>query len=692
MRTRDIVHGNEKEKAGLKGNAAADAKALRRQAQDSAGHGQEGSRPRGTWRQAGGLGGAGRLVGGAVSSFARWAWSGARGFAGEIKCALDRFDDDASRFSGKWLMVLGLILIPALVFGLYVGAYYKPMDNMANTPVLVVNMDGGGIGASVENTILGTNAYQFRRATYQYAEQSISGGTEWAAIVIPEGFSDRIENGQDAQLELMVDDGRSYVATRVLSPTFTVLTERVNAALKDAAGKQVGIGLSHASFQEKMTSSQLGAAGSASGQIADAQGRLGAYTSTASSYSGEMASSGREIASNLRTAGYSADALRGGLVSLQEGSAQVQSGALALKNGTGQLKAANAALSTSISQSLALAGTLDNSSVKTQLLAALQAASTVSALESAGIARLDSGAASIYSGSSQVTSGLYTAASGAARLETGIFQLQDAQVRLSSSMGDEALSLGQVSEGQTAAAAGQEELSGGLQMLSSKQAKLASAIGKASDYSENLPTVALKVHESNKTDYGTFFATAFVALGLFFGAASAYLFCALTHAKRALPFAALFCLAQVLVLLGLYCCMGFPARAGIDALFLNMVFISGMFLMMTRAITYLMGDIFTSEQVQIMSPVLSLLAIFMISSGGAIWPQHTLNEPFSYFTPYIPFYYAVMAFRSSALMGAWPEGDIAVMLVFCVIFYVIRKLAVWLRSRGAHALKASSAE
>lgn len=590
--------------------------------------------------------------------------------------------DEAAHFSGKLPEAAGLLLIPSLVFVLYVGAFYQPLDNMKNTPVLLVNMDGGETAAQIEGSILGTNLYQFRRTSYEYAQASIQAGKEWAAIVIPGGFSERLERGEDAELVLLVDGQQSYIVTRVLMPTFSALTERINAKYREGASQAIGEGLSAASTQERLSSGQLGAASEASGRLAAGSAGASVYSAAAAGASYELGFSGKAVSSSLKTVGYSADSLRVGLITLGNGSTQITDGIATIKTGTAQAKTVHAALNAAINQSSTIAEGLPDSASKTQLMSALSAARNYSALEGSGLSAIDRGAGQLYAGSAALQDGIWAAANGAWRLEQAIFLIHGAQVKLSGGNGELALSLSQISEGEGKISAGQAKISRGLSLISIKENTIGKSLSDASEYAMQMPEIRLKTYESNKTNYGTFFATAFVVLGLFFGSASAYVFCALTRAKRAVHPSVVFCVAQAAILLAAYLAMGFPARGGAEALFFIMLAISLTFLMMTRAIAYLIGDIFTSEHLQIMSPILSLLAVFMISSGGAMWPQHTLNEPFSAFTPFIPFFYSAMAVRASALGGDVPVFDLAALAVFCLAFYMIRKLAAWLRARG----------
>jgi len=615
--------------------------------------------------------GAFRAFGGIVRKAAAMLFQSAGGIVAQAKS----LKEDSEHFSHKLPMIIGMMLIPTAVFVLYVGAFYQPTDNAKDTSVLLVNLDTGSLGVQTQNAIMESGVFKFRTTTYEYAQQSISEGSEWAAIVIPPDYSEKLENGQKTELWLIVDDQQSYIITRVLYPTFSVVANKVNEQVQASYLEQMGSGLGSAATQEELTQLQLVKVASASQQLAAGTGQAAAYTSTASQYSGEIGASAGQLASGMWDAGMAADSLRAGLITATTGANNLQANLYALENGTSQVMGAHQMLSGTLGTALQVAQTLPNSTSQATLIAVLTGAQAISTQEYAGIVKIDSGAQQLYAGSGQLAAGLQTATYGAATLEESLLYAYRGGKAEASAIYDASDSLNTLSEGEGAIASGQAQIATGAGLLAYKERKMATALSTASQAASSPPSVELVLKEAYKTNYGTFFATAFIVLGLFFGAASAYVYAALNMVKRALPFAALFCLAQVLVLLGAYLWMGFPAREGIEALFLVMAIISATFLMMTRAIAYLLGDIFTSEHLQIMSPVLSLLAVFMISSGGALWPQHTLNPPFSSFTPYIPFYYATMGVRTTALGASFPFYDMGMLLVFCAVFYVIRRYA-----------------
>ena len=611
--------------------------------------------------------------------------------AGAIGMQARSFKDDAERFSDKLPIILAMILIPAAVFVLYVGAFYQPTDNAKDTSVMLVNLDTGALGAQTENAIMESGAFKFRTATYDYARQSIADGREWAAVVIPPDYSEKLEGGQKSELWLIVDDQQSYIITRVLYPTFTVVAQKVNEQVQASYLEQMGSGLGSAATQEELTQLQLVEVSSASQQLAVGTGQAAAYTKTASQYSGEIAASTGQLARGMWDAGMAADSLRAGLVTATSGANSLTENLATLKNGSAQVKGAHQMLNGTLGAAMQAAQALPNSTAQATIIAALTGAQFISSQEYAGIVSIDSGAQQLYDGSGQLASGLQTATNGAGSLEESLLFAYRGGKAAASGIYDTSDSLNTLSGGEETLSSGQGQVAAGTGLLAYKEGKMAGALSSASQAAASPPGVELVLKEANKTNYGTFFATAFIVLGLFFGAASAYVYAALNMVKRALPFAALFCLAQVLVLLGAYLYMGFPAREGIEALFAVMIVISATFLMMTRAIAYLMGDIFTSEHLQIMSPVLSLLAVFMISSGGALWPQHTLNAPFSSFTPYIPFYYATMGVRETALGASFPLYQMEMLAAFCLAFYIIRRLAErYRRVKRAKLEKAAS--
>jgi putative membrane protein len=594
--------------------------------------------------------------------------------------------EDLRALSAKPLLLCGMLAIPALLFYLYVGAFYDPMGNMKNTKVYLANMDKGQYSQAVEGAILASNIYSFEKADYEYAREKVLNGEAWAVLVIPPDFSSDLENGKDTQLVLVMDEQDSYIVARVLKPTFMLLADRIGQSFSKSANREIGAAVSTLSAQDYLTSQQLAALSSGSAQLAAGQGNVTIGSGTLSSYSSELAGSERDLSSNLRIAGYSAGSLRSGLDDMQSGTGELENGAKTLQNGTSQLITVNRYMNTALAQSLLAANSLDNSTAKAQLIYMLQTTYGLSQMEGAGLAKVNSGAGRLSSGASSLYYGLGQASDGAGSLEGGLYTASDSGYLLSSSTDEAALSLNTLSQGSEKISDGQGKMTTSLSLLSDKQATISDSLGQVDEHLSSSPSIGLSVMESNKNDYGTLFATAFLVLGLFFGSASAYIFASLNGLKHPKQSAAIVCFFQALLLLAAYLLMGFPSRGGTDALFALMFLTSLVLMLFTYTIVSMITPKFTSESLQLVSPLVSLLAVFMISSGGALWPQHTLEGHFANYAPYIPFYHAVMSIRASALGAGMLYTSVAALFGFCAIFIAVPAALQWVRARKSAAL------
>ena len=579
-----------------------------------------------------------------------------------------RRGEPVSRRPGKFwfecLIVLAIFFIPSGIFYLYVGAFQQPTVNMVNTPVLVVNLDNGTAGQAVEDAIFATGVYKFQRANYSYAANAVSDGEEWAAIVIPPGFSQRIDDGGDAQIVLLADDSTSYIVTRVLTPTIQTIVGGLDVGVKLNAINRTAEAEGQIAMQEEADAERMSMLSNASAQLGAGSGEISESLGSGAEGLSYVGSSEYGLASAVEEGASGAGALGQGLMSLYNGSESVANGTESLGSGTSQLVGLNGQLNGVIAQALAEA----EASNSPALVESLKEAEALSSAEYSGLSRANSSVASIAKGARSLSSGLRTAADSTSTLADSLGEASDA-VMYSASATEGASSSLLLASGSTAqVSSGAAAVSGSLGLVSDEESQLSSASSQVSAAAGSLPGISLVVEEENKADYGTFFATAFVILGLFLGGASAFLYSALSKLKRPLPFAMLLVLVQSVVLAAVYQGMGFPMREG-EAAFVLVLFLSGAaFVLLTRLITTVISPNIAHEHLIYLTPTLSLLAVFMISSGGAIWPGYTLQPPFSALTPYIPFNYAVAGVRATALRGAFPAYDIAVLLAFCAAF------------------------
>jgi hypothetical protein len=397
-----------------------------------------------------------------------------------------------------------------------------------------------------------------------------------------------------------------------------------------------------------------------------------------------MSSSEYGLAGAVQVAGAGAVNLHSGLVRLYNGSEGIGSGAESLYNGTSRLMTLNTQMGGVLEEAAAEAQASNDLSAEAYIYEAEQMASA----EQAGLSEANAGANSLSAGAGSLGSGIRTAENATGMLAYTMEDVYPAVMYAANATGGASSSMSLASEETAKASSGASQISSSLGLVSGEAGQLSAASSQISAADGSLPGVSLVVQEENKSDYGTFFATAFVILGLFIGGSSAYLYSALGKLRRPLAFAMALVLVQCLVLAAVYSWMGFPMRGG-EGPFVLVLFLAGaVFVLMTRLIASAVSPNLAHEHLTYLSPVLSLLAVFMISSGGVIWPSYTLQPPFSSFAPYIPFSYAVSGVRSAVLVGSFPACDLAALGAFCAAF-LLATAGIGLLRRAGKGRKAS---
>jgi len=571
-------------------------------------------------------------------------------------------------------MSAGLLLVPALVFLLYVGAFYQPMENARNTEVLFVNLDGGELSQAIESAILSSGVYNFKTASLDYATTEVNEARAWGALIIPAGFEDNLRSGNGAEIILLADDSRSYIISRTMQPTIMVLSSRLQEQILQNALDSAASGMDAASRQEAYSAQSLQALSAASSQLKEGQSDLISAESKMSDYGQELTSSNLKLQANLKSSVQAGRALTDGAGQLRDGAGTLSSGLLVLNNGTTQLLTVNSKLNNVLASAYASAQSIPDGVARNQTISLISSAQYLSSAQNSGLQSLDSGTKTAYSGSQKLYSGLGTLTNGLGTLSDGLIRIKQAQLLSTASIADLALNTKTISTLSKDLESGIGQVGSSQSLLADKSSSLSFALSSGSDQL-GLGGINLRIVEANYADYGTFFATAFVSLGLFFGAASAYIFCSLSKLRHPTIWAFGFAILQSVILICVYALMSFPMRSGEYSLLAIMLLSSLVFLLMTRALVRIVSPIFEAHHLSLYSPILSLLAVFMISSGGAMWPQHTLQAPFNVFTPFIPMYYSVSATRASALAAVWPSSDLRVLVLSCAFLWILVELA-----------------
>ena len=127
-----------------------------------------------------------------------------------------------------------LIAMPMILIVILSSALGNLQSNLGKTPVAIVNLDEGKVGAQVTDGFFNdaqlTELFLARRMTNpEEARALVAKGDLAGALVVPADFSRRLDTGRTSQLTLYSDPGRQ-IAGSIFKGVAETLSTRVSAA------------------------------------------------------------------------------------------------------------------------------------------------------------------------------------------------------------------------------------------------------------------------------------------------------------------------------------------------------------------------------------------------------------------------------------------------------------------------------
>lgn len=160
-----------------------------------------------------------------------------------------------ARVPAAWVIILGLTVLPAFYAWVNVLGFWDPYANTAGVRVAVANEDRGAgddtlgevdLGATIVDSLRGNGELGWTFVDRDEAMHQVRAGDAYAAIVIPEDFSERLVaviHGDLAdgrpQLDYYVNEKVSPIAPKVTDTAATTVDRQVNAAFVSAASEAV---------------------------------------------------------------------------------------------------------------------------------------------------------------------------------------------------------------------------------------------------------------------------------------------------------------------------------------------------------------------------------------------------------------------------------------------------------------------
>ncbi|UQX11899.1 YhgE/Pip family protein [Candidatus Mycobacterium methanotrophicum] len=531
----------------------------------------------------------------------------------------------------RWLVPVGLLLIPLLYGSLYLWANWDPYGRTSQIPVAVVDQDRPAVangqmidaGKQFSQQLRALNAFQWHFTDERDAHDGLVHGRYYFTITIPADFSEKLASAQDpvperASMAVTLNDANNFIAGIVAQAAKAELQERINSAAHSAYASALYTDLSQVKQQLKIAS--------------DGAHRLVDGTALAQQGSAAL------------TQGI--DAARSGATSIDSGATQVQS--------------VNAAADAAFERVIDLALTLipQNQPGTDEVRQALLSAKNLSHT-------LTTGAGQVVDGAKQISAALQALDSGSRVLQSGADQSNSGAIDIARVIDDTLRKVPDTNPQQTATAAD----------------VLGSPVG-------------IKVDNLNPAhEYGRGFAPFFFAIALWVVGLLAYLFFrpvnlrALAGRVNALavavagwlPVATLTAVGG-LILLGV-------VWVGLRLDPKHPLWMAG--LLVVAAGAFVAIDHFLRIAFGVIGSALSLaLLIIQLTSCGGLYPMETTPAPFRAVHPLIPMTYLVDGLRvavSGGLTGNMTR-DAFMLAAFLVVFVgatarMVQRQRLWTLSR-----------
>ena len=151
-----------------------------------------------------------------------------------------------SRVPKAWIILIGILFVPALYSWFNVSAFWDPYGSTENIKVSVVNEDRGGHSDAIGTLDVGQQVVEQLRENNQLgwqfddaatAEENLRRGETYATIIIPEDFTSELLAVTDGQLskpalEYRVNEKSSAIAPQITDTGATSVDQAITAALK----------------------------------------------------------------------------------------------------------------------------------------------------------------------------------------------------------------------------------------------------------------------------------------------------------------------------------------------------------------------------------------------------------------------------------------------------------------------------
>ncbi|MBO9600141.1 MAG: YhgE/Pip domain-containing protein [Cohnella sp.] len=648
------------------------------------------------------------------------------------------------------IQVTGVLMIPVMYSGMFLGAFWDPYGKMDKLPVAVVNADAGAvadgktihIGQDFVDELKQNASFEWQFVGRNEAEEGLNDHSYYMAIEIPADFSAKTatlttEQPSPAEIVFLKNEGSNFLASQIgnnaVERMRTELSQEVTKAYARTVLDQMSAlsdGLGEASHGAGELAAGAADAKDGAALLKENLHKLATGSETMRQGIDKLASGASELTKGTADAKNGSAALADGLAQLYEAKAQLTSGAgdvdqgaqalaeglNASAAGAAKLQSSAAALSAGLSRFAEAKPELADDASYKQLLAASKQLAEGAAEAQAGQEKLAAGADSLSGGAHQLAGGLTAfgdklgeAADGGKQVASGVDRLHAGATQLSKGIGELSLKFraiadgsGKLDQGASDMASGLIKLADGTDQLSSKLSDAAEQTsGVSGDRKEGVvdmfasPVGLDVVMTTEVANYGTGFAPYFLSLGLFVGGLLLTVVYSVKEPAVA-PRNAWSWFAGKAMTLALI--------GTLQALIADAVLIYGIGLEVRSLPSFVLFSILTSVTfmsiIQLLVSTMGnpgrflaiILLIFQLTSSGGTFPLEMIPSWLQSVSSWLPMTYAIDGYRAIISSGdfAAMRSDAGVLAIYIASFAALTLAFFFLSHRKQQQASASA--
>lgn len=223
-----------------------------------------------------------------------------------------------------------IIFVPILYSGIYLSAFWNPYGKFYNVPVAFVNLDKPivkngkryNIGKDIENNLRKNNSIGWKFVSLNEAKKGVNGTSYYAAVIIPEDFSQKISAAAGGNLTRPI---LLYEANKGKNFVFAQVSERAAESIKAEIAS---------SIQEQTVKALASSLYDVKNSLLTASNGANALQNGTE----KLLTGSRQLSTGLTAAANGANQLQNGLKQASAGEAQLSTGIDSLTNGLNQFK------------------------------------------------------------------------------------------------------------------------------------------------------------------------------------------------------------------------------------------------------------------------------------------------------------------------------------------------------------------